>query len=115
MYNTATNSIINGTAKQKISRAIEMKFYWFRDIIQQNHFHILWEEGKKNIAGYVTKHHPIWYHRTIIPMYLKATKKDIEISKDRKLGLEEGMMKLPILGEPGNWIIPLRESGIKFP
>ena len=31
--NTAANSIVNGTAKQKISRAIDMIFYWVRDII----------------------------------------------------------------------------------
>ena len=61
-----------------------MRSYWFRDIIQQNHFHIFWEEGKKNLADYVTKHHPIWYHRTMRPRYVKATKKKIEKSKDQK-------------------------------
>ena len=49
-YNTAANSIVNGTAKQKRSRAIDMRFYWVRDIIQQNHFHIFWEEGKKHLV-----------------------------------------------------------------
>ena len=29
----AENNIINGTTKQKISRAIDMIFYWFRDRI----------------------------------------------------------------------------------
>ena len=33
--NTATNSVINGTEKQKRSRSIDMIFYWVRDIIQQ--------------------------------------------------------------------------------
>ena len=42
-YNTAENSIVNGTEKQKISRAIDMIFYWVRDRIRQNHFHIFWE------------------------------------------------------------------------
>ena len=31
--NASTNIIVNGTSKQKISRSIDMKFYWFRDRI----------------------------------------------------------------------------------
>ena len=72
--NTAANSIVNGTEKQKRSRAIDMRFYWVRERIRQNHFHIFWEEGKKNLADYVTKHHLIWYHRAMRPRYVKATK-----------------------------------------
>ena len=45
--NTATSSIVNGTAKPKIFQAIDMRFYWVRDRIRQNHFHIFQEEGKK--------------------------------------------------------------------
>ena len=41
--NTTANIILNGMAKQKISRAIDMIFYWVRDKIQQNHLHIFWE------------------------------------------------------------------------
>ena len=31
--NIAANSIFNGAAKKKISQAIDMRFYWVRDII----------------------------------------------------------------------------------
>ena len=72
--NTAANSIANGKAKQKISRAIKMRFYWVRDRIFKNHSHISWEEGMKNLADYVTKHHLIWKHRTIRPRYVKEEK-----------------------------------------
>ena len=58
--NTAANSIVNGKAKQKRYRAIDIRFYWVRDRIQQNHFNVLWEEGNKNLADYVTTHQPIW-------------------------------------------------------
>ena len=47
--------------KKKRSRAIDTIFYWVRDRIQQNNFHILREEGEKNLTDYVTKHHPIWH------------------------------------------------------
>ena len=76
MYNTSANSIINGTNKK--SRAIDMIFYWVRDRIRQNNFHIFWEEGKKNLADYVTKHHRICHHRTMRPIHLTATKKHIK-------------------------------------
>ena len=42
-----------------------------------------WEKAKRNLADYVTKHHTIWYHRTMRPRYVKSTKKDTETSKDR--------------------------------
>ena len=32
-----------------------------------------------------------------------------------KLGLEEGVLELPILGEPGKWITPLSESNSTEP
>ena len=67
-------------------RAIDMRFYWVRDRIRQNHFHIFREEGKKNLADYVTKHHSIWHHIAMRPRYVKSTKKDIEYSKDRRNG-----------------------------
>ena len=92
-----------------------MRSYWFRDIIQQNHFHIFWEEGKKNLADYVTKHHPIWYHRTMRPRYVKATKKNIEKSKDRKNGTSRGCDGNTNPWETRKWIISLRESEIQFP
>ena len=73
--NKAAKSIVNGMSKQKISRAIDMIFYWVRDRIRKNHFHIFWEEVKKNLLYYVTKQHPIWHHRTMRPRYVKETKK----------------------------------------
>ena len=82
MDSKAANRIVNGTEKQKIHQAIDMIFYWVRDITQQNHFHILWEEGKKNLADYVTKHHPIWHHRVMIPRYVKE-------KRHRKLEIPE--------------------------
>ena len=53
--NIMANIIFNGTAKQKRYRAIDMIFYWVRERIRQNHFHIFWEELMNNLADYVTK------------------------------------------------------------
>ena len=88
--NTAENIIVKGTEKQKKYRAIDMRFYWVRDRIRKNHFHIFGREGKKNLSYYVTKHHPIWHHRYIRPRYVKSTKKDVENSKYRRTGTGRG-------------------------
>ena len=72
--NTAENSIMNGMEKRKISRATEMIFYWVRVRIRKNHSHIFWEEEKENLVDYITKHHPVWHHKTMRQIYLKPTK-----------------------------------------
>ena len=77
-----------------------MRFYWVRYRIHQNHFQILWEEVKKNLADYVTKDQQIWHYRTIRPKYVKTTKNTQKTQKTGKLGLEEGVMELPIPGNP---------------
>ena len=67
-----------------------MIFHCVRDRIQQNRLHIFWEEGKKKLADYVTKHHPIWNHRTMRPRYANSTKKDTENSKYQRNGTGRG-------------------------
>ena len=74
--NTAANSIVNGTAKKKRYQANDMRFYWVIDRIRQNHFHIFWEEEREHLVDYVTKHHPMWHHRTLRPIYVAATQKN---------------------------------------
>ena len=64
---------------------------------------------------YVTKHHLICHHRAMIHSYGKATQKDIDIKNTGGMGPGEGVLELPIVGEPGNRITPLRKSGIQFP
>ena len=49
------------------------------------------------------------------PRYVKATKRYTKTQKTGKLGREEGVLELAILGEPGTRIISLTESGIQSP
>ena len=69
--NTAANGIINGTVKQQRSKAIDMRFYWLKDRVQQGQFKIFWEPGDESWAGYFTKHHPPTHHAKVRPTYLK--------------------------------------------
>ena len=52
--NIVAKRIVNGTAKQKMSRAIDMRFYWVRDIFREKHLHIFWvlekREDRKSVV-----------------------------------------------------------------
>ena len=52
------------------SKAIDMRFYWVRDRVDQGHFHVYWKPGKTNLADYFTKHHTATHHKLMRPIYL---------------------------------------------
>ena len=126
--NTAAKSIVNRTAKKKISSNRHEVLLGQGQNTTKQFPHIL-GRGKEKLADYVTKHHTIWYHRATRPSFVKATKKDIENSKDRQNGTRRGCAGTnnsnpgetrkpdnPLKGimntipqEPNN---PLKESGI---
>ena len=68
--NQTATGILNGTIKQKRSKAIDMRFYWLKDRAEQGQFDIKWVPGKYNLADYFTKHHPGSRHRKVRPIYL---------------------------------------------
>eukprot|EP00536_Pseudo-nitzschia_multiseries_P009450 jgi/Psemu1/23220/gm1.23220_g len=61
--NNTAEGILNGTIKQKRSKAIDMRFYWLKDRAEQGQFNIFWEPGKHNLADYPTKHHAGSHHK----------------------------------------------------
>ena len=63
--NACASGIANDTVKQKRSRAMDMRFYWVRDRVRQDHFYIFWAPGDINIADYYTKHFAPSHHRVI--------------------------------------------------
>ena len=68
--NSTACGIMNRTVKQVRSKAIDMRFYWVRDRVEQGHFRIYWAPGSKNIADYFTKHHSPAHHRYMRPIIL---------------------------------------------
>jgi hypothetical protein len=68
--NSTACGIMNCTVKQVGSKAIDMRFYWVRDCVEQGHFRIYWAPGVKNIADYFTKHHSPAHHRYMQPIIL---------------------------------------------
>jgi hypothetical protein len=88
--NSAAEAVLNGTAKQRKSRAVDMRFYWVRDRIRQGHFHIFWEAGKINRADYYTKHHATSHHRQMRPLLLHPTATDLLNAQDKRLHYQRG-------------------------
>jgi len=67
--NNTANGTTNNTMEQKRSKAIDMRFYWLRDRVNQGQSYIYWGSGKTNFADYYTKHHPVVYHKTNRPIH----------------------------------------------
>ena len=67
--NSTANGIINNTMKQRRSKALDMRFYWLRDRVNQGQFYLYWESGKNNLADYYTKHQPAAVHKLIRPIH----------------------------------------------
>jgi hypothetical protein len=53
--NSTACGIANNTNTQQQPRAINIRFYWVQDRLQQGQFHIYWGLGKLNLANYYTK------------------------------------------------------------
>jgi hypothetical protein len=67
--NSCAEGILNDTVKQKRSKAIDMRYYWTRDRVEQQQFYIHWKKGTDNYADYFTKQHPPSHHNFIRPSY----------------------------------------------
>ena len=72
--NACAVGIANATVKQKRSKAIDMRYHWIRDQVQQNKFSIRWEEGATNLADYFTKAHPVHHYVTMRRVYVSTPK-----------------------------------------
>ena len=68
--NKCAEGIINGTTKQKRSKAIDMRFYWLADRVSQGQYNVYWAPGDTNLADYFSKHHPPAHHQKMRPVYL---------------------------------------------
>ena len=75
--NSTASGISNKSIKQRRTKAMDMRFYWIQDRIQQNQFRVFWQRGADNLADYFTKHHPIHVHIERRKLYLAHLARDI--------------------------------------
>ena len=61
--NAMAEAVVNGKMQPKRTKAKDVRFYWLRNIEDQEQFRIYWRPGKSNYANYWTKHHPASHHR----------------------------------------------------
>ena len=85
--NSTAEAIMNKTIKQKISKAMDMRFYWLVDIVSQKSSKY-WAPGSINLADYFSKKLPALHHRTVTEKYNLYT----YISKGKVQVLYKGVL-----------------------
>jgi hypothetical protein len=55
--------ILNETIKQKLSKAMDMRYHWLTDRVRQKQFDLYWRPGRENLGDYHTKHHSAQHHK----------------------------------------------------
>jgi hypothetical protein len=68
--NSAAVGIATGTAKQRRSKAVDMRFDWIRDRVAQGHFSVVWAPGVTNRADFFTKLHSAKHTKTTRQLYV---------------------------------------------
>ena len=68
--NSAAKGIVTAKVRQKMSKAMDMQFYWMKDRVKQKYFFVYWKPRSQNMGDYFQKHHPPHHHREICAKYL---------------------------------------------
>ena len=68
--NTTAANILNDDCQQRRSKSIDMRFYWIRDRIKQDQFHISWAPAHTNLGDYPSKHHSPIHHKRMRPFFV---------------------------------------------
>jgi hypothetical protein len=92
--NTTSDDIINNTVQQKRSKAMDMRFYWVKDRVEQKQFNVGWATGDTNLGDYFTKHHSPAHQKRMMPYYLHA-KHSPMIRHDTRLAILQGCVDTP--------------------
>ena len=71
--NSTAVGLASDTLTQRRSRAIDMRFYWVRDRVNQQQYHVYWAPAHQNLADYFTKHHTPSHHRKMRKYFVYTT------------------------------------------
>ena len=71
--NSTAIGLANDTVTQQRSCAIDMHFYWVRDRINQQQYHVYWAPAHQNLADYFTKHHTPSHQRKMCKYFVYTT------------------------------------------
>ena len=70
--NITANGFLNETIKAKRTTAIDMRFYWLIDRMDQNQFTVYWKPGHTNIGDCHSKYHSPSHHQRMIPIIFNS-------------------------------------------
>lgn len=68
--NKTATAIANDTIRKQRSHAMEMRFFWATDQVNQGYFDVRWHPGQENLADYTSKHHSAKHHQRVRPYYV---------------------------------------------
>jgi hypothetical protein len=71
--NKTACGIANRTTKMKRSKAMDMRWHWIRDKVDQGEFTVHWRAGKHSVADFLTKAHPSSHCREQRYLYVLPT------------------------------------------
>jgi hypothetical protein len=74
---TTATGYSNGTIKHKGTKAMDMHFYWIKDIVKQGQFNVYWGPGYRNLADYFTNHHSPAHHKIMREIYIHEDEQPI--------------------------------------
>jgi hypothetical protein len=61
--NSTAFGILNENIKQKILKAMDIRYHWLTDRVRQKQFDVYWRPGRENLGDYHTKHHSAQHHK----------------------------------------------------
>ena len=70
--NSTAIGLANKTVKPKQAKAMDMRFHWIQDRVQQGHFVVIWRNGPNNLADFFTKILPVHVHQEIMHLLVYA-------------------------------------------
>ena len=70
--NVAAEGIANDTVTQRHSKAMDMRFHFVRDRVRQGQLRVIWAAGRRNLADYLTKAHPIKHFVAMRPFFVST-------------------------------------------
>jgi hypothetical protein len=97
--NTTADGIINNTVQQKRSKAMDMRFYWVKDRVEQGQFNVGRALGDTNMGDYFTKHYSPAHHKRMLPYYTHD-KHSPMIRHDTILAILRGCVDIPPSSQP---------------
>lgn len=93
--NKIATQLVNDEAKQKRTKAVDMRYHWMRDRVRQGQFKILWREGTSNLADFPSKIHPTSHFLAMRKFYVSYPSSANSVPR-------EGVLKPPAGAPPSS-------------